>query len=1025
MIFTFKHGDRPLEGYTVQRGVGRGGFGEVYYAVSDSGKEVALKYLRDNPQVELRGVSHCLNLKSPHLVTVHDIRQSAAGEHFIVMEYVSGPSLRDLLIAEGDRGLGVQKAAFFLREIAKGLGYLHDRGIVHRDLKPGNIFYEDGYVKIGDYGLSKFISVSQHSVQTSSVGTVHYMAPEVGSGDYGRGVDIYALGVILYEMLLGRVPYEGSSMGEVLMKHLTAQPEVDQLPAPFAEVIRRSLAKAPKDRYQTVDEMVEAVYGVDDIRNSVARLEPTNLSMAAARAVPAQVAAGVGGSSGQVNLPPGGAVAGAGSSSARPWQGVPTDTPRAGAGAYAATNDRPSPHLAGHRARIVDRCNEIDEHLRSIEKVRPGDVPRFPPRSRWVAGILGVIPFLGPLGVHRFYLGYARIGWIQLILTIVTSGTAGLWGMIEGVLILTGLWGRDVYGRPLVGRLLRVPVLQTRWIERVLLSLCVAAGLSAGITLVYHGPGHEGGFEVFFLTYANVLVFVIAMALTALAGSLLALRLRTPDMKVLGRIAVFGLGLVGLFVAAAICREGAGPLYGGSAHGRPGYFSPSGQFFPGESWSGNARAMALQDQGRMLDAILGGLAVSLLLANWTKRVQRGSEGNIELGPAIWAGLVAGVASLFWKDDYFVLAGGIAATASLTVQAAAIFRSREGGGPDGDDQGSECTRGADVPSPAVGKASPGAASAPPPVAHASGLDWGAGGRPAAFAVGDAHGNAARPAFVALAKPPDPSRLSATVLIALITGAATAVAFGVALGASGDRAQIESFRQAEPAMRQAARAACPDFNDDPIRILWGEGKTPQESTAQGLRDVGFVVGWAENPAEVDTRRVIAELYRVTDPAKIQQVREGRASVWDARKAARKVSFTTRHVNKGWVFGTEWPYGSPGPFILARSALADSYVEAHRLAVEAACRQFTEQLRELVAERVGAERARQLTSNVLCDPLASRIDLRGGTDRMGILFRDHYVQELRQAERSCYLAAVLIDANPNAMQQSRDAAIAQAVR
>jgi len=276
VAYTFKHGDRPLEGYVIQRGVGRGGFGEVYYAISDGGKELALKYLRDNPAIELRGVSHCLNLKSPHLVSVFDVRQSTEGEYFIVMEYVSGPSLRDLLIAEPN-GLGLQKAAFFVREIGRGLAYLHDRGIVHRDLKPGNIFYEDGYVKIGDYGLSKFISVSRHSGQTASVGTVHYMAPEVGSGNYSRGVDIYALGVILYEMLLGKVPFEGSSLGEVLIKHLTEQPEVDELPQPFGAVIRKALAKDPKDRFQTVDEMVEAIFGVEDIQRSLAGFDPTSL----------------------------------------------------------------------------------------------------------------------------------------------------------------------------------------------------------------------------------------------------------------------------------------------------------------------------------------------------------------------------------------------------------------------------------------------------------------------------------------------------------------------------------------------------------------------------------------------------------------------------------------------------------------------------------------------------------------------------------------------------------------------------
>ena len=287
MAYRFRHGDRPLNDCTIQRAVGSGGFGEVYYAVTDGGREVALKYLRDNPEIELRGVAHCMNLKSPHLVTIMDVRQGTEGDYFVVMEYVSGPSLRDVLIAEPS-GLGPQKSAFFVREIAKGLTYLHDRGIVHRDMKPGNIFYDDGYVKIGDYGLSKFISVSRHSAQTSSVGTVHYMAPEIGTGNYSRGVDIYALGVILYEMLLGKVPFQGSSMGEVLMKHLTAQPEMDGLPEPFGRVIRKALAKDPKDRYQTADEMVATVMGVDAIRESAAGFDPKSLSQAVRRAAHAR-----------------------------------------------------------------------------------------------------------------------------------------------------------------------------------------------------------------------------------------------------------------------------------------------------------------------------------------------------------------------------------------------------------------------------------------------------------------------------------------------------------------------------------------------------------------------------------------------------------------------------------------------------------------------------------------------------------------------------------------------------------------
>ena len=280
--FRFKHGDRPLEGYTIQRAAGRGGFGEVYYAVSDSGREVALKYVQAYEQIELRGISQCMNLKSPHLVTIFDVRFGTNGEPFVIMEYVNGSSLRDL-IDQSPVGLGTQKSAFFLREIAKGLTYLHDCGIVHRDLKPGNIFYENGTVKIGDYGLSKAITTGQHSAQTVTVGTVHYMAPEIGAGKYDRSIDIYALGALLFEMLSGQVPFFGASPAEVLMKHLTAPLPLDGIEEPFATAIRRSMAKDPAERFQSVQEMVEAVFGAEHVRQSVSVFSPDSLTMVAGR----------------------------------------------------------------------------------------------------------------------------------------------------------------------------------------------------------------------------------------------------------------------------------------------------------------------------------------------------------------------------------------------------------------------------------------------------------------------------------------------------------------------------------------------------------------------------------------------------------------------------------------------------------------------------------------------------------------------------------------------------------------------
>ncbi|HWB12467.1 MAG TPA: serine/threonine-protein kinase [Pirellulales bacterium] len=255
MKFTYASGSRPLEGYTIKRGVGRGGFGEVYYAASDAGKEVALKLIRRNLDVELRGVTQCLNLKHPNLLSLYDVKQDELGDSWVVMEYVAGDSLEAALERHPD-GLPRQDVLDWFHGIAAGVTYLHDHGIVHRDLKPGNIFRDEGIVKIGDYGLSKFISASRRSGQTESVGTVHYMAPEIGNGRYGKEIDIYALGIILYEMLTGRVPFEGESVGEVLMKHLTAEPNLEGVEEPYRSVIAMTLTKNPDARIKTVKEML-------------------------------------------------------------------------------------------------------------------------------------------------------------------------------------------------------------------------------------------------------------------------------------------------------------------------------------------------------------------------------------------------------------------------------------------------------------------------------------------------------------------------------------------------------------------------------------------------------------------------------------------------------------------------------------------------------------------------------------------------------------------------------------------------
>lgn len=254
MKFALAPESRPLEGYTIKRAIHRGGFGEVYYALTDAGKEVALKLLHNNMEVELRGVSQCLNLKHPNLVTIFDMRQDADKDHWIIMEYVGGKGLYEVL-QENPAGLPLNEVFRWLHGMTAGLSFLHDRGLVHRDLKPANVFSDADVVKIGDVGLSKYISESRRSAQTQSVGTVYYMAPEVARGRYGREVDVYSLGVILYEMITGRVPFEGETTAEILMKHLTAEPDLSVLPEKLRPVLAAALEKDPDRRISDVDEL--------------------------------------------------------------------------------------------------------------------------------------------------------------------------------------------------------------------------------------------------------------------------------------------------------------------------------------------------------------------------------------------------------------------------------------------------------------------------------------------------------------------------------------------------------------------------------------------------------------------------------------------------------------------------------------------------------------------------------------------------------------------------------------------------
>lgn len=244
--FYYRAGDCPLEGVTIKRAVGRGGFGEVYFAVTEGGKQIALKHITRGVEVERRGAIHCMNLKSPNLIELYDIRSNPEGATFILMEYVAGQSLKEL-IERHPTGVPVKRVKTLMKGLINGVAELHAVDIVHRDLKPANIFVHEESVKVGDYGLSKAIS-DQDADHSVSVGTCHYMAPEIRSGKYEKSVDIYALGAILYELLTGHPPFQGETVGEILMRHQFDAPDPDPVPPAFRPIVMRMLSKNPAER---------------------------------------------------------------------------------------------------------------------------------------------------------------------------------------------------------------------------------------------------------------------------------------------------------------------------------------------------------------------------------------------------------------------------------------------------------------------------------------------------------------------------------------------------------------------------------------------------------------------------------------------------------------------------------------------------------------------------------------------------------------------------------------------------------
>ena len=262
-----------LEGrYAIERELGRGGMATVYLARDlRHGRTVAIKLLQ--PEITtsltaerfLREIHITAKLQHPNILGLFD-SGAEDGFCYYVMPHVEGESLRDRLL--WDKQLSVDGGVQVAIEVASALAYAHSRGVVHRDIKPENILFSAGHAIVADFGIARAVSEGQRSITAVGIplGTPPYMSPEQAQGleNIDHRSDIYALGCMLFEMVSGRPPYVGVSVGKVIQQHLMApipslREHRPEAPEALDRILTKALAKDRAGRYQTADEMVEAL----------------------------------------------------------------------------------------------------------------------------------------------------------------------------------------------------------------------------------------------------------------------------------------------------------------------------------------------------------------------------------------------------------------------------------------------------------------------------------------------------------------------------------------------------------------------------------------------------------------------------------------------------------------------------------------------------------------------------------------------------------------------------------------------
>jgi len=269
--------------YKILEKIGEGGMGEVFLAEDTKLKrKVALKFLpqeftknRDVVERFQREAQAAAALSHPNIVTIYEINQHE-DQTYIAMEYVEGKTLKEIIkenstLKTQHSTLSIERIIDISSQICAGLSKAHKAGIVHRDIKPQNILIDkENQVKILDFGLAKLKGVGQLTRETSTLGTVHYMSPEQALGkEIDHRTDIWSLGVVMYEMITGEMPFKGDYEQAIIYAILNEKPKPlndlrPETPAELCQIIEKSLSKDPDKRIQDVEELMQEIKTLND-----------------------------------------------------------------------------------------------------------------------------------------------------------------------------------------------------------------------------------------------------------------------------------------------------------------------------------------------------------------------------------------------------------------------------------------------------------------------------------------------------------------------------------------------------------------------------------------------------------------------------------------------------------------------------------------------------------------------------------------------------------------------------------------